>query len=69
MPGPENADYYRARAIEERWLARDAGRTDVATIHEELAIQYDALAEQLELRPSEDVRAVLQAVRADLEKR
>lgn len=69
MPGPENSDYYRARAIEERWLARDAGRTDVATIHEELAIQYDALAEQLELRPSEDVRAVLQAVRAELEKR
>jgi hypothetical protein len=69
VPGPENSDYYRARAIEERWLARDAGRTDVATIHEELAIQYDALAEQLELRPSEDVRAVLQAVRAELEKR
>lgn len=69
MPGPENSDYYRARAIEERWLARDAGRTDVATIHEELAVQYDALAEQLELRPSEDVRVLLQAVRADLEKR
>ena len=69
MPGPENSDYYRARAIEERWLARVAGRTDVATIHEELAVQYDALAEQLELRPSEDVRVLLQAVRADLEKR
>ena len=69
MPRPENPDYNRARAIEERWLARDASRSDVATIHEELAVQYDALADQLELRPSEDVRAVLQAVRADLEKR
>ena len=63
MPGPENSDYYRARAIEERWLAREASRTDVAAIHEELAVQYDALAEHLELRPAADVRTALKQCR------
>lgn len=63
MAGPENSDYYRARAIEERWLAKDSDRADVAMIHEELAIQYDALAEQLELRPSLDVRDAMTRIR------
>lgn len=59
---PDDSDYYRARAIEERWLARDAARSDVAAIHEELATQYDALAEQLELRPTLDVRQAMRRV-------
>lgn len=49
---PRDADYYRARAIEERGLAKDADRANVAAIHEELSRQYDALAEQAELRPT-----------------
>ena len=55
--GPDDSDYYRARAIEERWQAQDAGQASVARIHQELAIQYDALADQLELRPSAAVTA------------
>ena len=57
--GPDDSDYYRARAIEERWQAQDAGQASVARIHQELAIQYDALADQLELRPSVDVKAAI----------
>ena len=46
-----DADYYRARAIEERGLAEAVDRADVAAIHLELAKQYDALADQESLRP------------------
>ena len=46
---PEDSDYYRARAIEERWLMKDADETKVAEIHARLASEYDALANRLEL--------------------
>ena len=46
---PEDSDYYRARAIEERWLMKDAGETKVAEIHARLASEYDALANRLDL--------------------
>ena len=42
--------YYRRRARDERKWAREAARSDVAAIHEELAKQYEALAEHAELR-------------------
>lgn len=45
---PHDADYYRARAIEERGRAEDADRADVAAIHRELAQQFDGLAEQFD---------------------
>lgn len=57
--GPDHSDYYRARAIEERWQAQDAGQANIAAIHQELAVQYDALADQLELRPTLDLQAVI----------
>ena len=43
-------EYYRQRAAAERELAQAAERADVAAIHEELARQYEALAEHPELR-------------------
>ena len=46
---PEDSDYYRARAIEERWLMKDAGESKVAEIHARLASEYDALANRLDL--------------------
>ena len=46
---PEDSDYYRARAIEERWLMKDAGETKVAEIHARLASEYDSLANRLDL--------------------
>ena len=46
---PEDSDYYRARAIEERWLMKDAGETKVAQIHARLASEYDALANRIDL--------------------
>ena len=46
---PEDSDYYRARAIEERWLMKDADEAKIAYIHEQLASEYDALANRLEL--------------------
>lgn len=49
--GPNDADYYRARAIEERWLVRDADSEAEAYIHSELAARYDSLAEELEVHP------------------
>jgi hypothetical protein len=44
-------EYYRHRARQERELAKQADRADIAAIHEELAQQYDALIEHSELRP------------------
>lgn len=46
---PEDSDYYRARAIEERWLMKDAGETKVAQIHARLASEYEALANRIDL--------------------
>ena len=49
--GPNDSDYYRARAIEERWLVREATSEPEAAIHYELATRYDYLADQLEGQP------------------
>jgi len=43
---PHDADYYRARAIEERGRAQQADRVYLAKIHEELAKQLDRRAEE-----------------------
>ena len=43
---PHDADYYRARAMEERERAERADRIYLATIHRELATQLDRRAEE-----------------------
>ena len=43
---PHDADYYRARAIEERGRAAAADRVYVSAIHRELAERLERLAEQ-----------------------
>jgi hypothetical protein len=43
--------YYRQRAVTERALAKATKNQNVAAIHEELARQYQALVDQIELRP------------------
>ena len=45
-----NVAYYRQRAIDERYRALEASRSNVAVIHMELAKQYQALVDQAELR-------------------
>lgn len=47
-----DTEYYRRRANDERRLALQADRQNVAAIHEELARQYQALVDQAELRPT-----------------
>lgn len=42
--------YYRRRAIDERYRALEASRSEVAEIHLELARQYQALVDQAELQ-------------------
>jgi hypothetical protein len=43
----DDVEYYRARAVAERGLAlKAADRREVAKVHEELALQYEALADQ-----------------------
>lgn len=49
---PDDSDYYRARAIEERWKMKDSGESAIAAIHAELAAQYDALADKLDMKSS-----------------
>ena len=49
--GPNDSDYYRARAIEERWLVREACCDAEVAIHAELATRYDSLADELEVQP------------------
>ena len=49
---PYDVDYYRARAASERKLAEASGNAEVAAIHLELAIQYEALIGQAALRPT-----------------
>ena len=46
----ECLDYYRKRARTERRLAEAADREEVALIHVELALLYEALIEVPELR-------------------
>jgi hypothetical protein len=46
-----DTEYYRGRAISERALAMAAQNPLVGAIHEELARQYQALADHVELRP------------------
>lgn len=46
-----DTEYYRQRAVDERAMALKAERRDVAAIHEELARQYQALVDRVELRP------------------
>ncbi len=48
----DDTAYYRQRAATERAMATFANRKEVAAIHEELARQYEALADQHELRPT-----------------
>ena len=43
---PHDADYYRARAIEERGRAATAGRVYLSAIHRELAEHLEQRAEQ-----------------------
>ena len=43
---PHDADYYRARAIEERERAQDADRVYLARLHRELAEQLYRRAEE-----------------------
>ena len=43
---PHDADYFRARAIEERGRAKEADRVYLAMIHKELAKQLDRRAEE-----------------------
>ena len=50
-----DASYYRQRAVTERAMALAAERSNVREIHEELARQYEALVEQVQLRPEEQV--------------
>ena len=45
---PHDADYYRARAIEERGRAETADRIYLARIHRELAEQLDRRADECE---------------------
>jgi len=45
-----DVEYYRARAAAERELAEATENAEVAAIHEELAVQYEALVEQADLR-------------------
>ena len=43
---PHDADYYRARAMEERERAEQADRVYLAAIHSELARQLDRRADE-----------------------
>ncbi len=43
---PHDADYYRARAMEERERAQQADRVYLAAIHRELALQLDRRADE-----------------------
>jgi hypothetical protein len=47
----DDTEYYRRRANKERELALKSERQNVAAIHEELAKQYQALADHAHLRP------------------
>lgn len=57
----DDVEYYRERVATELRMALAAERQDVAAIHQELARQYQALVEQVELRPT--MRITPRAVR------
>lgn len=42
-------EYFRERAISERKNARAAANREIAAIHDELAREYDTLADSLEV--------------------
>lgn len=50
---PHDADYYRARAIEERGRAQRADRVYLARLHRELAEQLDRRADESQARAEE----------------
>ncbi len=63
---PHDADYYRARAIEERGRAEAADRVYLARLHRELADQLDRRAEECAARAEqfdELVERASQAIR------
>lgn len=45
-----DVEYYRKRAIAERLLATASANDEVTTLHEELAVQYEALVAYPDLR-------------------
>jgi len=45
-----DADYFRQRATAEREMARNAANPEIAAIHEELAREYDSLADPPDAR-------------------
>ena len=47
----DDTAFYRQRAVTERAMGKSAIRKEVAVIHEELARQYQALANHYGLRP------------------
>lgn len=49
---PNDVEYYRARATEEREQALSANQRNVAEIHMELARLYDALVNEPAIRPT-----------------
>lgn len=49
---PNDVEYYRVRATEERELALAANQRSVAEIHTELARLYDALVNEPAIRPT-----------------
>jgi hypothetical protein len=49
---PEDSDYYRARAIEERWLMKEAVQPEIAAIHADLAAEYESRANRIDLGES-----------------
>lgn len=46
MMNKSDVEYYKSRESAHRQLATEAGRRNVAAIHEELATQYQALGQQ-----------------------
>ena len=52
----KDIEYYRQRAADERALALKAERREVAAIHEELARQYQAMVDDQQLRPTDEMR-------------
>lgn len=47
----DNVDYYRRRAREERAIAAAADNPEIAKVHLDLAIGYEALVEHANLLP------------------
>ena len=56
MISQNDIEYYRARAALELERAKTSSQANVAEIHLELARQYEALADQSDLRPKLGLR-------------